>query len=158
MQTETLLKNRGRRECRALDAPAASYAKVESIRVSHHRFAETLRHSLRDGCSGYFVLSPVIGLFVTVAGAMRKHCRQLDISVEMSGPHDFAVRLARDRLSHQSVHRIPRPTFVTTAKRPSFGHETREAVGVICPSEQRRKTAANWHDGQISPPAQNRVK
>jgi hypothetical protein len=104
------------------------------------------------------VLSPVIGLFVTVAGAMRKHCRQLDISVEMSGPHDFAVRLARDRRSHQSVHRIPRPTFVTTAKRPSFGHETREAVGVICPSEQRRKTAANWHDGQISPPAQNRVK
>ena len=67
-----------------------------------------------------FVLSPVIGLFVTVAGAMRKHCRQLNISVEMSGPHDFAVRLARDRLSRQSVHRIPHPTFVTIAKRPSY--------------------------------------
>ena len=46
-------ENRGRRECRMLDAPVASYAKVESIRVSHHRFAETFRHSLRDGFNGF---------------------------------------------------------------------------------------------------------
>jgi len=38
-------------------------------------------------------------LFVTVAGAMRKHRRQLDASVETSGPHDFAVRGMVVRLS-----------------------------------------------------------
>jgi hypothetical protein len=47
--------------------------------------------------------------------------RKLDASVEASGPHDFAVRFGAVRLTAQSVHRIPPPTFVTTAKRPSFG-------------------------------------
>jgi hypothetical protein len=39
-----------------------------------------------------FVLSLVIGLFVTITGAIRQHRHQLDASVEASGPHDFAVR------------------------------------------------------------------
>ena len=47
--------------------------------------------------TGYFALSLAIGLFVTIAGAMRKHCRQLDISVEISGPHGLAVRLTHVR-------------------------------------------------------------
>ena len=40
--------------------------KKESTRVSHHRFAETIRHSLRDGFTTYSALSPAIGLLVTV--------------------------------------------------------------------------------------------
>ena len=36
----------------------------------------------------------------------------------MSGPHDFAVREARFRQPRAHVHRVPRPTFVTIAKRP----------------------------------------
>jgi hypothetical protein len=48
-----------------------------------------------------FVLSPAIGFLVTVASAMRKHCRQLDASVEASGPHDFAVRSRAVRLPAQ---------------------------------------------------------
>jgi hypothetical protein len=39
------------------------------------------------------------GFLATVAGAMRKHHRQLDASVEASGPHAFAVRKPRRRLS-----------------------------------------------------------
>jgi hypothetical protein len=39
--------------------------------------------------TAYIVLSPVIGLFVTVACASS---RRLDAGVEASGPHDFAVR------------------------------------------------------------------
>ena len=70
--------------------------------------------------TAYSVLSPAIGLIVTVVGAMRKHCRKLDASVETSGPHGFAVHLQRARLARQSGHRIPRPTFVTIAKRPSW--------------------------------------
>jgi hypothetical protein len=38
---------------------------------------------------------------------MRKHCRQLDASVEASGPHDFTVRKARALVrSAARVHRI----------------------------------------------------
>jgi hypothetical protein len=48
----------------------------------------------------------------------------LNASVEASGPHDFAVRVGAVRHGHFHVHRIPRPTSVTTAKRPSCGHET----------------------------------
>jgi hypothetical protein len=58
-----------------------------------------------------FVLSSVIGLFVTVAGAMRVHRRQFGISVEMPGPHDFAVREC-DRSSCDTPrpsHPAPRP-------------------------------------------------
>ncbi len=49
--------------------------KEKSTRVSHHRSAETIRHSLRDGFTTYSALSPAIGFFVTVPGATRKRCR-----------------------------------------------------------------------------------
>src|SRR5438552_18427766 len=42
-------KIRGRRECRMHDAPAASHANKKAHERSHHRFAETTGHSLRDG-------------------------------------------------------------------------------------------------------------
>jgi hypothetical protein len=61
---------------------------------------------------------------------MRKHHRQLDISVGMSGPHDFAVRFENAFVCRtESVHRIPRPTFVTIAKRPSFKGTGRAVYG-----------------------------
>src|SRR5690349_6978324 len=52
------LQIRGRRECRVFVAPAALRAIVESTQASHHRYAETVRHSLRDGVTASFVLSP----------------------------------------------------------------------------------------------------
>src|SRR5437868_3170475 len=64
-----------------------------------------------------FALSPVTGLYC--------HCRrqvttcQLDASVGASEPHDFTVRISRFRQACFSVHRIPCPTSVTIAKRPS---------------------------------------
>jgi hypothetical protein len=45
---------------------------------------------------------------------------QLDTSIGVSGRHDFAVRFRHAFVFRtQSVHRIPRPTSVTIAKRPS---------------------------------------
>jgi hypothetical protein len=64
-----------------------------------------------------FVLFPVIGLFVTVIGRL---VRRFNASVEASEPHDFAVRIGALRLAHLRVHRSPRSTFVTIAKRPSW--------------------------------------
>ena len=76
---------------------------------SHHRFAETIRHSLRDGFTVSFELSPVIGLSCHRRWPRcEKHRRQLDASVEASRPHDFAVRQTRSRqVARSSVHRIP---------------------------------------------------
>src|SRR5579872_120988 len=42
LQSHVPPENRGRRECRAPGAPAASCAKEKSTRVSHHRFAENV--------------------------------------------------------------------------------------------------------------------
>jgi hypothetical protein len=53
------------------------------------------------------------------------------------------------------VHRIPHPTFVTIAKRPSLqstGQRNGRCDLVF------RSTATDWHDGQISVGAGNRVK
>jgi hypothetical protein len=50
------------------------------------------RPSLRNGFSSYFVLSLVIGLSCHHPQCDAEHRHQVDISVEMSGPHDFAVR------------------------------------------------------------------
>jgi len=55
------------------------------------------------------------GFLATIAGGSS---RRLDISVEISGPHDFAVRV-----SHRSSKVHPRPphpaaTFVTMANAP----------------------------------------
>ena len=47
-----------------------------------------------------------------------RHAR-LDPSIGGSGPHDFAVRRGRARLARRCVHRIPLPTSVTIAIRPS---------------------------------------
>ena len=49
-----------------------------------------------------------------------------------------------------SVHRIPLPTSVTIAKRPSCGGGTRGKMLLICPTAQANASATCWHDGQIS--------
>ena len=64
-----------------------------------------------------FVLSPVTGLVCH----RHQRFRKLDASVGASGPHDFAVRVSAIRQRRRRVHRIPRPTSVTIAKRPSEG-------------------------------------
>jgi hypothetical protein len=48
-----------------------------------------------------------------------KRLHDLDACIGASGPHDFSVRDLDDRLTRGRVHRIPQPTFVTIAKRPS---------------------------------------
>jgi hypothetical protein len=61
-------------------------------------------------------LPGVPGLIASVAS--RIITAKLDLSVGESGPHDLAVRDTLHVLQHDRVHRIPRPTPVTIAKRP----------------------------------------
>src|ERR1700730_5675066 len=99
--------------------PQPRVRKVKNTRVSHHRFAETLRHSLRGGFNGYFALSPVTGLFCH----RRSRGFLLENLTPASGRQDHTTSPSGSAplvLRRQGVHRIPLPTFVTTAKRPSL--------------------------------------
>jgi hypothetical protein len=68
----------------------------------HHGHTGFTRHSLRNGFTAYFVLSPVTGL--SCHRRCAENSRELDASVGASGPHDFAVRNTR-----RSSATLPRP-------------------------------------------------
>jgi hypothetical protein len=56
----------------------------------------------------------------------RRHLRDLSACIGAPEPRDFAVRDHIARLATCRVHRIPRSTSVTTAKRPSCERGTRQ--------------------------------
>src|SRR5579863_8757844 len=98
---------------------------------SHHRYTEASRHSLRDGFTAYSTLFPAIGLFCHRRWSQcASIVDQLDVGVETSEPRGLVVRLACTRPMQRNVHRIPRPTLVTIAKRPSWKGAGRAE---ICP-------------------------
>ena len=114
-------KNRGRRECRAPDAPAASCAKVESTRVSHHGHAGSPGIPRAMVLTVSFALSPVTGLVChrrPQETCKKLASRELDASVGASGPHDFAVRKISAFVNAPPASTASRLTSVTIAKRP----------------------------------------
>jgi hypothetical protein len=138
--------NRGRRESRMLVAPAASRAKMESTRVSHHRLDRIMpAFPARMVLTACFVLSPVTGL------SCHRRLRDLGAS-DPTGPTSPSASLApasgrQDHTTspsaqvllvfqHRRVHRIPLPTSVTIAIRPSCGGGTRRSKPLICPTQQ----------------------
>jgi hypothetical protein len=99
---------RGRRECRALDAPAAWWAEKNShTSIVTTVTPETPSIPARNGFNKLLRALPgEPGLFATVASGYR--FRRLDTSVGVSGPHDFAVRKTAPFVSAlPRVHRIP---------------------------------------------------
>jgi len=110
----------GRRENRVPAAPIAPCAKGRKHTVVDHRFTGTPGLPCAMVLTVSFVLSPVTGLLppsplrslllknLTPASGRQDHTT--------SPSAICAVRQERIR-----VHRIPPPTFVTIAKRPSFG-------------------------------------
>jgi hypothetical protein len=110
----------------------------------HTGSAETLRPSPRNGFTAYIGLSSATGLCCHRRSREALASQELDTSVGVSGPHDFAVRNniarphARSARRYHRVHRIPRPTSVTIAIRPSCGRETGELVALICPTAKAK--------------------
>src|SRR5260221_14756346 len=92
----TLLESRGRRESRVRAATAVSRAKC-NIEDAHEDTgsAEAIPAFPAGWFTAFFALSPVTGLFCH--RRRRNHFHQLDTSVGVSGPHDFAVRLSAVR-------------------------------------------------------------
>src|SRR5882762_570271 len=56
--------------------------------------------------------------------------------------------VAQEMRPAMCVHRIPLPTSVTIASRPSYECETGESIVLICPTRQCQGYATDWHDGQ----------
>src|SRR4029079_5209949 len=95
---------------RALHPPShAQCAPTQRARV--YRAAENIRHSLRNGFTAYSVLSPENGCFASVAPRETVASGCIDASTATSGPHAFAVRFSRARLSQLPRPPHPRPSL-----------------------------------------------
>ena len=102
-------------------APGASRAKQKSTRDSHHRSAERSGTPCANGFNGLLralpgdraLLSPSSARCMSIVTDLMPASRHQDHAIS---PYAFhAVRHRR-----KGVHRIPHPTFVTIAKRPSL--------------------------------------
>src|ERR1700743_2590789 len=93
---------------------------VVNTRVSHHGHTGNTRHSPRNGFNGF--LRALLGDRALLSPSPTIS-RQLDASVEASGPHDFAVR--KNALSSEAppASTASRPASVTIATRPSVGRD-----------------------------------
>ena len=100
------LAQRGRTGMPGTSAPAASCAhgSGKSTRVFTASSPKSPGIPARDGFNRCFALSPEIGL--SCLRRRRSELRQLDASVEASGPHDLAVRFSAARQEYIHVHRI----------------------------------------------------
>jgi len=88
-----------------------------STHASRHGHTGNTRHSPRNGLRLISRSPRGPGSFAPV---VRGSLRDLNASVGAPGPHDFAVRFKRARLTAPSASTATRPTSVTIAKRPSW--------------------------------------
>jgi hypothetical protein len=80
--------------------------------------------------------------------------RQLDISVGISGPRDFAVRAACVRHAHEKRPPHPAPNVRDDREAPLFIERGMAGMMVVIwAGDQCASYAALWHDGQIRWPA-----
>jgi hypothetical protein len=127
---------RGRRECRAPDAPAAACAEVvvESTRISQVT-PESPGIPRAMVLTASFALSPATGL--SCHRRLRTCIRKLDTSVGVSGPHDFSVRFSAVRQERIRVHRIP-PRVRDDREPPLCGTGQGESIKLFLPSEEAK--------------------
>jgi hypothetical protein len=88
--------------------PRSRVQNAHRIRTRAYRFSGGNPAFPARWFTAYFALSPVTGLFCH--RRRRNHFHQLDTSVGVSGPHDFAVRSCAVRQWHyqRPPHPIPR--------------------------------------------------
>ena len=146
-------KRRGRRECRVLAAPAVSCAIVrEKCAHEHTGTVGAFRHSLRSGFTAYAALSPETNssclrhrridgvrapgrarntsadLTPATGARTTRFCRTHSASFVCRAPIAHGPKPALPSASRNRrcrVHRIPSPTSVTIAIRPSWRAGTR---------------------------------
>ena len=112
-------------------APAVSCARCTKENTHKHTgSAEAVRHSLRNGFTAYFALSPVTGHFCHRRSRWNFFLRKLDTSVGVSGPHDFAVRHSAARLASPKRPSHPVPNVRDDREAPLLsGRDARKDAG-----------------------------
>ena len=128
---------RGRRECRALDAPASRVCNGSGrahTRSSGHT-GET-RHSPRNGLRLISRSPRRPGFLATVA----RRVAPANLTPASGRQDHTTLPSARNAFVFGAfrVHRIPLPTSVTIASRPSLGNETAGVVRVIWVSRETK--------------------
>jgi hypothetical protein len=131
--------------------PQPCVQNVKAHKRSHHGHAGT------PGIPRAMVLTVSFALSLVSRACChhrRPRCRsnrhQLDASIGASGPHDFAVRKIRALVSSAAcVHRIPFPTSVTIASRPSCETRWRGLVEMICPTGKAKNFSERDWTGKI---------
>ena len=99
----TLNEQRGQGMPDAWPHPQPRVKTKTTHEFSHHRLAETFRHSLRDGFTVSSALFPVIGL--SCHRRLRINVRKLCISVEMPEPRVIARSLGNEAI-HLSIYKV----------------------------------------------------
>jgi hypothetical protein len=106
------------------------------------------RHSLRNGFNG--LLRDLPGDRAFLSPSLAKNFCKLDAGVEASGPHDFAVRFGVVRLSTLSRPPRPAPNVRDDGETPLlWARDTNDSAGDLG-ARSIARTAADWHDGQIT--------
>jgi len=113
------LQIRGRRESRVRAAPAVSCANC--TRKNAHEHTGPAEASDFPCAMVYGLWRALPGEPCTFATVARAPERNLDTSVGVSGPHDFAVRFQRPRQERQPRPLHPRPALVTLRNAPPDG-------------------------------------
>ena len=116
---------------RAQGMPGARCARSLVCEMKEHTSVVTTVTPVTPGIPramvlmAYSALSPVTGLSCHRHRRDAKYRRQLDISVGISGPHDFAVRRHAPSSEAPPASIASRPAFVTIASCPSVGRDVR---------------------------------
>ena len=152
-------------------APAAARVVVVSTRVSHHEYAGNARHSPRNGFNGFLralpgdrACLPPSSTDCSADLTPASGCQDHTTSPSAAAPFVCVLRPKTQLRRCCRVHRIPCPTFVTIAKRPSVG---RDGVGSRSDLGLRRsriflqrgldRLMGDLPVGQISGPSGNRI-
>jgi hypothetical protein len=122
-------KTRGRRECRAPNAPDSrvcnGYLKSAHALVRSHRNHPAFP---TQWFTDYCALSPVLRAFWPPS-SVKVSFHELDTSVGVSGPHAFSVRFKCPRLKAPSASTASRPAFATIMIRPFWWDGTEMNIG-----------------------------
>src|SRR5215510_13087898 len=140
--------NRGRRESRALDAPAAPCAKVVKEAHGFDRYSRDIPAFPAQWFYGLYVLSPGKRPFLPPLPA--ENFRQCSARVAAPGPHDFAVRCERFRPVKD--HLTPqRPIATRTTFRDDRANVPHGGAGWIETSSDLRNSQGIFCNSEMSP-------
>jgi hypothetical protein len=115
---------RGRRECRAPDAPESRVCRGSGRR--HTRSQVTPESPGIPHAMVYGLYRALPGDRLSCHRRGRSCLHRLDTSVGVSGPHVFAVRLKHPRQEHHPRPPHPSPALVTLRNAPLLGQDSGE--------------------------------